>query len=124
MSESKKILIVEDEQELAQALAGTVACAGFVVESAFNGDEALEKLAAKQYDAILLDIILPKSDGLFVLEQLRSTLKLSTPVIVLTNLGQDEDRERAKELGAESYFIKADTPLKKIAVEINRLIAR
>lgn len=72
----------------------------------------VEAKAAK-YDLILLDMIMPKMDGFTVLQKLKENGN-KIPVIVTSNLGQDEDVKRAKDLGARDYLVKSDTPLVKI----------
>ncbi len=80
---------------------------GFELIQAFDGEEGLEKAKAIKPDLILLDIIMPKLDGFVVLKTLKQDNELKRiPVILLTNLGQDEDIRKAKELGADDYFIK------------------
>lgn len=63
---------------------------------------------------ILLDLIMPHMDGFAFMEQ----LKKKSPVIVLSNLGQDEDKERAKKLGAKDYFVKSNTPITEIIKKV------
>lgn len=105
-----RILVAEDEPAIAKALELKLTHAGYQVELAVDGDDALTKLGAGKYSMLLLDLIMPKKDGFAVLEALQ-TAKKKVPVIVLTNLGQEEDLERAKKLGATDYFVKADTPI-------------
>ncbi|HXV27053.1 MAG TPA: response regulator [Candidatus Paceibacterota bacterium] len=107
------ILIAEDELPLAKALAMKLESAGYTVTAVTNGSECLAELKAKKYDMLLLDLIMPETDGFAVLEELKSR-GTKIPTIVLSNLGQEEDIERAKSLGAKDYFIKADTSLSAI----------
>ncbi len=67
---------------------------------------------------ILLDLIMPQMDGFTFMEQ----LKKKTPVIILSNLGQDEDKERAKQLGAVDYFVKSNTPITEIIKKVKASI--
>lgn len=106
----KKILVVEDDQPLARALELKLTNEGFQPRIASDGEEALKILETEKFDLMLLDLILPKKDGFTVLADLKA--KSSTmPVIVLSNLGQEADTRKAKELGALNYFIKADTSI-------------
>lgn len=109
----KKILVVEDDQPLAKALELKLTNDGFEPKVASDGEEALKILETAKFDLILLDLILPKVDGFTVLTQLKA--KGSTiPIIVLSNLGQEADSQKAKELGALNYFVKADTSIASI----------
>ncbi len=110
----KKILIVEDERPLAHALELKFTHEGYQVEIATDGEEALKLANASKYAAILLDLIMPNLDGFAFLEQ----MKKKSPVIVLSNLGQDEDKQRAEELGAVDYFVKSNTPITEIIKKV------
>lgn len=106
----KRILIVEDERPLAHALELKFSHEGYETITASNGQEGLDKANTEKFDIILLDLIMPQLDGFEFMEQ----LKHKTPVIILSNLGQDEDKERAKELGAIGYYVKSNTPITEI----------
>lgn len=111
----KKIFIIEDEQSLREILTERLKDAGFEIEVALDGAEALEKLKTITPDVILLDIILPKVDGFTVLEKIKEDLRIrEIPVIVLSNLGQDTDIKRALDMGAADYFIKAQHSLLEV----------
>jgi DNA-binding response OmpR family regulator len=114
----KRILIVEDEKPLAHALQLKVTHEGYDVNVALTGDEGLKAALEGKYDLILMDLIMPGMDGFTVLTQLKEK-HLKTKVIVLSNLGQDEDRKRAADLGAVDYFVKANTPIADIITKIN-----
>lgn len=113
---AKKILVVEDEKPLANALTLKLKGAGYTVDTAYNGDDALKALASG-YDLMLMDIMMPKRDGWSVLEELKKNGP-SVTVFVMSNLGQEEDMKRAKSLGAKEYFIKSETPLAKIVERV------
>lgn len=112
-STSKKILIIEDEKSLARALEIKLSREGFEIVNTYNGETALPLLETEKFSLILCDLMMPRVDGFKVLEFIRDK-KISTPVIILTNLSQPEDEKRARELGAVGFFIKSDTPLSKI----------
>jgi len=120
-SAANRILIVEDEKPLSHALAMKLKHEGFETDLATNGEEAIQKLKDQSYDMVLLDLIMPVIDGFGVLEDIRSR-KLMTPVIILSNLGQDEDRAKAKELGAIDYFVKSNTPIADIVTRVKAVI--
>ncbi|OGJ65913.1 hypothetical protein A3G69_01265 [Candidatus Peribacteria bacterium RIFCSPLOWO2_12_FULL_53_10] len=107
---AKRILIVEDERPLSHALELKFTHEGFACTVANSGVEGLKEANTGKYAVILLDLIMPEMDGFTFLEQ----LKKKTPVIVLSNLGQTEDQERAKTLGAKDYLVKSNTPITEI----------
>lgn len=117
----KKILIVEDERPMAHALELKLIKSGFDVKTVFSGDEALLEVKKEKYDLILLDLMLPKKDGFNVLEDLKS-IGNKAPVIVSTNLSQQEDMERAKELGAKGYFVKSNTPIAVVVEQVKKFL--
>lgn len=116
----KKILVVEDEKPMAKALTLKLNHAGFEAKAAFNGEEALEELEKDQYDLMLLDLIMPRMDGFSVLEKLKEK-GTKTKIVVTSNLGQEEDFNRAKELGASDYFVKSDTSLSEIVEFVKKM---
>ncbi len=105
-----KILLVEDDSFLRDICEKKLKKEGFNVEVAVDGREAVKKAGEFKPELILLDIILPIMDGFEVLKQIRSHKDESvkkTPVIMLTNLGQEEDSKKALALGANDYLVKA-----------------
>lgn len=122
-TQDKKILIVEDEKPMVLALELKLKNAGFKTKTASNGAEALDILAKEKFDVVLLDLVLPEKDGFAVLSEMRGRGD-GTPVIVLSNLGQKEDVERAKELGADDYFVKAETPITEIIGHIKNVLTK
>ncbi len=117
---SKKIFIVEDEKPLAQVLTLKLERSGFDVRVAVNGQEALDVLAKEKFDLVLLDLVMPKVDGFGVLKELKKRGD-ATKVIVLSNLSQEEDAKKAKELGAQAFFIKSNTPIADIVEKVTAL---
>ena len=117
----KMILIVEDEKPLAHALEMKLKNDGFITKTCINGSDALEEVKKNDYAMMLLDLIMPVVDGFAVLEGMKAA-KLKTPVIVLSNLGQEEDRVKAKGLGAIDYFVKSNTPLADIIKRVKSAI--
>jgi len=113
---SKKILIVEDEKTMSKAL--KIKLSHFQVSLANNGEEAIDILSKNKFDLILLDIMMPKMDGFDVLESMKKK-RNKTPVFILTNLNQDEDVNRAKELGAKDFLVKSNITLLEIVNKIN-----
>jgi DNA-binding response OmpR family regulator len=100
-----RILIVEDERDLARALTRSLEEAGFAVDAAADGEEGLFRIREIRYDAVVLDVMLPRLDGLAVLEAARSE-QIRTPVLLLTARDQVSDRVRGLNLGADDYLVK------------------
>ena len=115
---SKKILVSEDEKPLAHALELKLKSAGYEVMVAENGEMALDLLKQHTFDLVLLDLVMPKKDGFGVLAELQERGD-KTPVIVSSNLSQEEDIKRAKSMGAVDFFIKSDTALVDIVKKVN-----
>lgn len=118
----KKILIVEDEQAIANAMRVKLEEAGYATVIVTNGQAALDTLAREPYDLVLLDIIMPNVNGFRVLADLKKD-QHAPPVVVLSNLGQEEDMKRAKLLGAIAYFVKADTPLADVVAFVDKTLS-
>lgn len=115
----KKILLVEDEAFIADIYARELTKAGFQVQVEKDGPSGLKALEEGTYDLLLLDIMLPGMHGLELLRQWRLKEQNSTvPVLLLTNLGQDEVIKEAFTLGARGYLIKASYTPKQIVGEI------
>lgn len=117
----KKLLIVEDERPLAHALEMKFRNQGYETQVVVNGVEALAAVKAGGFGLMLLDLIMPVMDGFAVLAELKNQ-KNNIPVIVLSNLGQDEDRAKAKELGVIDYFVKSNTPIADIVLRVKSLL--
>lgn len=112
-----KILLIEDEEMLANMYEVKFKNEGYDLVKALDGAMGLELAKSAKPDFILLDIIMPKMDGFSVLKSLKDdpTTK-NIPVMLLTNLGQDEDVQRGKQLGAVGYLVKANiTPSEVVA---------
>lgn len=117
----KNILIVEDEKTISRALELKLHKAGFKSKAAYNGFDALQLMAKEKFDLVLLDLIMPKVDGFGVLGELKKRGN-KTPIIVSSNLGQENDVGKAKALGAKDYFIKSNTQIEDVIDRINALI--
>lgn len=120
-TKNKKVLIVEDDSLLAKVLSESFLNEKFVITVVDNGLE-VEKVVNKfSPDIILLDLIIPGIDGFAVLKQLKANDKTKDiPVVVLSNLGDVGDIKSTKALGAEEYFIKANTEMDKIVSYVKR----
>lgn len=120
---AKKILIVEDDEFLRSLNAKRLETEGFEVSVAVDGKEAISKLAESKPDLIFLDLLLPNVDGFEVLTKIKqdeATKKI--PVIVFSNLGQPEDIEKAKKLGADDFMVKANFTLDDVIQKIKQVL--
>ena len=114
MSENNKlkILLIEDDETLVRAYKDHFMRAGYDVGISLDGEDALEKVKIFHPDLILLDILMPKLDGISVLIRVKKDIETKDiPVIVLTNVGSGEKVKEAAKAGAMIYFVKADTSL-------------
>ncbi len=117
-----RILVVEDEKRLAAIFKKGLEESGFVVDVALDGEDGLFMAETYPYDAVLLDILLPKVDGLTVLKTLRAK-KIGVPVLMLTAKGELEDRVRGLNLGADDYLIKP-FDFSELLARLNTVIRR
>jgi two-component system, OmpR family, response regulator len=99
-----RLLVIEDEPDLRAGLARALRQQGYAVDLAADGEEGLQKAESTDYDAILLDIMLPKLDGWSLIAQLRKSR--NTPVLMLTARDQSSDRVKGLDLGADDYLVK------------------
>mgnify|MGYP000935753654 CR=1 FL=1 len=116
----KKILIIEDEKPLAHALSLKLTHEGFEVMTTGSGEEGATLLAQNTFALILTDLIIPGQDGFKILEALQAK-KVKIPVIVMTNLNQEEDKKRATGLGATAFFVKSNSTLTEIVESVKKL---
>ena len=115
----KKILLVEDDQFLSSLLQNRLQKEGLEVSLATGGDQALELLKQGKFDLILMDIILPGKSGFEAMEQIIASPQYGqTPVMIISNLGQEQDIARGKELGAVEYFVKAQMSIDDLMAKI------
>lgn len=121
----KKILVAEDDLFLANAFKAKLSKVGFELEIAQDGEETMQKITTFQPDALLLDLMMPKKDGFAVLEELRRDERYkSMPIIVASNLGQQEDIDRAMKLGASGYVVKSNLSLSQLVEKINAFLPK
>ncbi|HYB21673.1 MAG TPA: response regulator transcription factor [Thermodesulfobacteriota bacterium] len=113
---AKKILVIEDEKDIRDLLQHYLKREGYDVHGAEDGDSGLRKLAKERYDLLLLDLMLPRMDGLEVCRVLRSQAETADlPVIMLTAKGEETDRIVGLELGADDYITKPFSPREVVA---------
>lgn len=110
ITEKPVVLIAEDEQDLREMYTLALSSRGFTVLEAKNGEEALEWLERKYkiINVILLDIVMPEMDGFQALEKIKDDERFrNIPILVSTNLDNEEDRQETLKLGAADYFVKS-----------------
>ena len=113
----KNILIIEDEKPLAHALQLKLEHEGFSVVSTGSGQEAYDLLSKEKYDLVLTDLIIPVVDGFSILALIKEK-KMKIPVIVMTNLNQEEDKKKVFDLGASDYFVKSNVSISDIVAKV------
>jgi len=125
MSNDHTILLVEDDTFLIDILVQKFQSDGYEVIHAGDGEAALEKAHENSPDLIFLDIILPGMNGFEVLKQLKEDEKIKDiPVAFLSNLGQKEDIEKGKRLGAVDFIVKANHSLEEIVDKAGELLTK
>ncbi len=121
MSKKKLVLLIEDEAALVKILQESLSERGLAVDVAIQGEEGWQKTKELRPDLVLLDVVVPRLDGFIYLKRLRHHKKLQhTPVIILSNLGQDTDMAEARALGVVDYLVKSNHTIEAI---VNRAIA-
>ncbi|NLB40710.1 MAG: response regulator transcription factor [Clostridiales bacterium] len=101
---AKKILLVDDEPAIVKGISFSLKQDGYDIDAAYDGEEAIEKFNNNSYDLVILDVMLPKMDGLAVLQRIRE--KSQMPVIMLTAKGEDMDKILGLDYGADDYMTK------------------
>ncbi len=118
------ILLIEDDAMVVRMYQRKLELEGFKVNLAFNGEEGLAALKKEKPDFILLDIMMPKMNGIETLKAIKADPNLKDiPVVMLTNLGdKPEDVQKCKEMGALDYWVKANVPLKDLVERIKKIL--
>lgn len=126
MNESKKILIVEDDQFLREFYQELLTSEGYMVDVAADGEIALNKIQQGGFNLVLLDIMLPKKDGIQILKDLKLSPPKNPngPIICLTNLGQDAIIKQCFELGVQGYLIKSAMNPDQVLTEIKSYLTK
>jgi len=119
----KIVLIVEDDEVILRALYLALHEEHFTIATATDGESGLTMTQRMKPDLVLLDLIMPKMDGFTYLKYLKADPKIAkTPVIVLSNLGDQESIQKAKDLGAADYFVKSDTDLSDLSKKVRKFL--
>jgi two-component system phosphate regulon response regulator PhoB len=119
MNQKHRILLVEDDEQLAKVYVARLQLEGFDVRHEPNGEEALSAAITYKPDLVLLDAMMPKISGFDVLDILRNTPETTNVhIIMLTALSQEKDKERAMKLGVDDYLVKSQVVIEDV---INRI---
>jgi two-component system alkaline phosphatase synthesis response regulator PhoP len=125
MDKKIKVLVVEDEEILLTALSEELRQEGFDVVGAKDGVEGLEKAASEQPDLMLLDLVMPRLDGISTLKQLKAQENTKNiPVVILTNLSDYDKISDALSIGAMDYLVKANYRLEELVTKIKAVMQR
>ena len=117
------LLVVEDEEFLMRALKDNLEAEGYTVDTAANGEEAMERVKKHRPDLILCDLLMPKKDGFYVLEEVKKNPEWKlVPIIVLSNLGGDAEIKKALEMGASDYFVKSQHPIEEVIEKVKEYL--
>jgi DNA-binding response OmpR family regulator len=125
MADQTKVLIVEDDKFLSELISTKLDKEGFHIALAGDGETGIKKAEEFKPEIILLDIMLPGMDGFEVLEKLKSSTDAgikNTPVIILSNFGQESKVERGLQLGAVDYLVKANFTTGEIVAKIKEVL--
>lgn len=123
--EKKKILVVEDDSVLRDVLVEKLTKTGYEAAGAEDGEVAMETMKKMTPDLVLLDILMPKKDGMQVMEEMSNDAVLKTvPIIVVSNSGQPVEIERAKKLGARDFLIKAVFEPNEVLEKVNAILGK
>lgn len=119
----KKVFVVEDDEHISKVYEMKLSQVGLVSSFEKTGEGAVARIAAERPDLIVLDMMLPKKDGFAVLEEIKKDPTLAQiPVLVLSNLGQQSDRDHALELGAKEYLIKVEHSMQEVVDKVKQYL--
>ena len=121
MSEPKRILLVEDEAFIRELYSLFLKEDNYIVDEAPDGEVAVEAFKTNHYSLVLLDILLPEKDGMVVLDEVKR-IDNTVPVVMLTNLAQDDLVKKAFDLGAAGYLLKARISKKELLAEVKGFV--
>lgn len=121
MAEGSRILVVDDEERIRRLVRMYLEREGYQVEEAEDGEQALSLALVEEFDAILLDVMMPGKDGIEVCKELRETK--TTPIIMLTAKGEEANRVQGFEVGADDYIVKPFSP-REVVLRIKAVLRR
>ena len=122
---TKRVLVAEDDRFLRRACEEALRQLGLTVLTAADGEEALKIARSQSLDLILLDLLMPKLNGIEVLRAIRSEETIrSIPVVILTNSSREQYADQAKQLGVDGFHVKANLSLKQLTDKITSLLLK
>ena len=122
---NKKILIVDDDKFLLDIYSTKFRAAGYAVDIAMNGNEAIEKITASSYAFILMDVAMPVLSGFETLEKLKEQKLIGkSPIIMLTNAARPEELERGEKLGTKGYVIKSQHTPSEVVKIVEEIVSK
>lgn len=125
MPDKKQVLIIEDDRFLSSIMKARLDKDGFSAVQAFNGEEAVNFLKQNKPNLVVLDLIMPRVSGFEVLQYISLDPNLNQiPVIILSNLAQESDIKKARELGAVDYFVKIKVSIDDLIKRIEDILGR
>ena len=116
-----KILIAEDDSFLGKIMGNRLKEEGYYVDIVTDGEETMDLINKDGYSLVMLDLIMPVKTGFEVLKELKDTGN-KTPVLVFTNLAQDEDRKEVMALGAKGYYVKSDIAMDELVKVVKEYV--
>ena len=123
MESDKKILVVEDDEFLMKIYEIKFKQEGHLVIKAVNGEQGVDLAKSEKPDLILLDLILPKKSGFEVLDEIKADPETKDiPIIIISNLGQDEDVKKGLDKGASDYIVKANSTIEEFMEKIGKYL--
>lgn len=118
---NKKVLIIEDDERILRVHVIKFELSGMIAITANDGESGLSQMIAEKPAVVLLDLMLPGKDGFWVMEEAKKNpITKNIPIVVLSNLGQAQDKEKAMSLGAKGFLVKADTPINGLVDEVKK----
>ncbi len=118
-----KILICDDDIMMIKAIEHKLKSSGYEIDVASDGNQASEKVRNNKYDIIITDLLMPFVSGLELINIIRNELKLTTPIIVLSQMGNEETVLQTFQLGADDYVTKPFSP-NELSVRISKLLIK
>ncbi|MDP2598276.1 MAG: response regulator [Candidatus Liptonbacteria bacterium] len=119
----RKIMVIEDDRFLSTVIKARLEKMGVEVTQAFDGEEAIKELSQGKPDLIILDLVMPRVTGFEVLDKISKTPELKDiPIVVLSHLAQDSDIEKARQMGAATYFVKVKVSIDEVINKVASLV--
>ena len=121
--DTKKVMVIEDDRFLSSLIKARIEKDGIIVIQSFDGEDEIKRLPEERPDLVILDLIMPKANGFEVLKAISLIPGLErTPVVIVSNLAQDSDIEKARQLGAREYFVKVKISIDDLISKIETLV--